>query len=169
LDEAVFLELTFGVGAGDLGGDFAGILQNLAIGSGDKAVEAGFPVAHGHGNLPQGHVFGDVEGRLCVVVDDMIDTGGTIAKAAQTLMDFGAKDVIVAATHGILSKPAAERLRDAPISEVVVTNTLPIPEDQRFDKLTILSIAPILARAVYEVFTDGSVTRMFEEDHESSA
>ena len=114
-------------------------------------------------------VVGDVEGRVCVVVDDMIDTGGTIAKAAQTLMDFGAKDVIVAATHGILSKPAAERLRDAPISEVVVTNTLPIPEDQRFDKLTILSIAPILARAVYEVFTDGSVTRMFEEDHESSA
>ena len=113
-------------------------------------------------------VVGDVEGRVCVVVDDMIDTGGTIAKAAQTLMDFGAKDVIVAATHGILSKPAAERLRDAPISEVVVTNTLPIPEDQRFDKLTILSIAPILARAVYEVFTDGSVTRMFEGEHESS-
>ena len=114
-------------------------------------------------------VVGDVEGRVCVVVDDMIDTGGTIAKAAQTLMDFGAKDVIVAATHGILSKPASERLRDAPISEVVVTNTLPIPEDQRFDKLTILSIAPILARAVYEVFTDGSVTRMFEGEHESSA
>ncbi|MEK9738051.1 MAG: ribose-phosphate diphosphokinase, partial [Candidatus Nanopelagicales bacterium] len=108
-------------------------------------------------------VVGDVQDRVCVVVDDMIDTGGTIAQAAETLFDNGAADVIVAATHGILSPPATARLSESRISEVVVTNTLPIPEDRRFDKLTILSIAPLLAKAIYEVFTDGSVTRMFED------
>lgn len=108
-------------------------------------------------------VVGDVKDRVCVVVDDMIDTGGTIAQAAETLFDNGAADVIVAATHGILSPPATARLSESRISEVVVTNTLPIPEDRRFDKLTVLSIAPLLAKAIYEVFTDGSVTRMFED------
>jgi ribose-phosphate pyrophosphokinase len=109
-------------------------------------------------------VVGDVQDRVCVVVDDMIDTGGTIAQAAETLFDNGAADVIVAATHGILSPPATARLSESRISEVVVTNTLPIPEDRRFDKLTVLSIAPLLAKAIYEVFTDGSVTRMFEDE-----
>ncbi|MEX1210215.1 MAG: ribose-phosphate diphosphokinase [Candidatus Nanopelagicales bacterium] len=107
-------------------------------------------------------VVGDVRDRVCVVVDDMIDTGGTIVKAADVLFDNGAAEVIVAATHGILSEPAAQRLQESRISEVIVTNTLPIPSDRQFDKLTILSIAPLLAQAVYEVFTDGSVTRMFE-------
>jgi ribose-phosphate pyrophosphokinase len=108
-------------------------------------------------------VVGDVRDRVCVVVDDMIDTGGTIVKASETLFDNGASDVIVAATHGILSPPARERLQDSQISEVVVTDTLPIPDDVKFDKLTILSIAPILAKAITEVFTDGSVTKMFED------
>ena len=107
-------------------------------------------------------VVGDVRDRVCIVVDDMIDTGGTIVKAADTLFENGAAEVIVAATHGILSEPAAQRLQESRISEVVVTNTLPIPEDRQFEKLTILSIAPLLAQAIYEVFTDGSVTRMFE-------
>jgi ribose-phosphate pyrophosphokinase len=107
-------------------------------------------------------VVGDVRDRVCIVVDDMIDTGGTIVKAADTLFDNGAAEVIVAATHGILSEPAAQRLQESRISEVVVTNTLPIPPDRQFEKLTILSIAPLLAQAIYEVFTDGSVTRMFE-------
>ena len=107
-------------------------------------------------------VVGDVKDRVCVVVDDMIDTGGTIVKAAETLFENGAKDVIVAATHGILSDPAKERLQQSRISEVVVTDTLPIPEEHQFDKLTVLSIAPILAKAINEVFTDGSVTSMFE-------
>jgi ribose-phosphate pyrophosphokinase len=109
-------------------------------------------------------VVGDVRGRVCVLVDDMIDTGGTIVKAAETLFENGAKDVIVAATHGILSDPARERLQESRISEVVVTNTLPIPEDRQFPKLTVLSIAPILAKAITEVFTDGSVTSMFDDD-----
>ena len=109
-------------------------------------------------------VVGDVRDRVCVLVDDMIDTGGTIVKAAETLFENGAKDVIVAATHGILSDPARERLQESRISEVVVTNTLPISEDRQFPKLTILSIAPILAKAITEVFTDGSVTSMFDDD-----
>lgn len=107
-------------------------------------------------------VVGDVKDRVCILVDDMIDTGGTIVKAAETLFDQGAADVIVAATHGILSDPAKERLQDSRISEVVVTDTLPIPEENRFEKLSVLSIAPILAQAINEVFTDGSVTSMFE-------
>ena len=107
-------------------------------------------------------VVGDVKDRVCVVVDDMIDTGGTIVKAAETLFENGAKDVIVAATHGILSDPARDRLQQSQISEVVVTDTLPIPPEPQFDKLTVLSIAPILATAINEVFTDGSVTSMFE-------
>jgi len=107
-------------------------------------------------------VVGDVEGRICVVVDDMIDTGGTIVKAADALFDNGAADVIVTATHGVLSAPAAERLAASRISEVVVCNTLPITEEQMFDKLTVLSIAPLVARAMREVFDDGSVTSLFE-------
>jgi len=104
---------------------------------------------------------GEVEGRTCVLVDDMIDTGGTIVQAANALFENGAKDVIVASTHGLLSGPAVERLRDSAIAEVIVTDTLPISDEKRFDKLTVLSIAPLIARAVREVFDDGSVTSLF--------
>ena len=107
-------------------------------------------------------VVGDVKDRVCVVVDDMIDTGGTIAKAAETLFDEGAADVIVTATHGILSPPAAERLQGSRISKVIVTDTLPIRPESQFEKLEVVSIAPILAKAITEVFTDGSVTSMFD-------
>ena len=107
-------------------------------------------------------VVGDVEGRTCVLVDDMIDTAGTITQAADALFDQGAADVIVAATHPILSGPAVDRLKNSRISEVVVTNTLPIEEERRFDKLTVLSIAPLIARAIREVFDDGSVTSLFD-------
>lgn len=107
-------------------------------------------------------VVGDVRGRICVVVDDMIDTAGTICQAADALFDQGAADVIVTATHAVLSGPAVERLRASRISEVIVTNTLPIDDDHRFAKLTVLSIAPLLARAIREVFDDGSVTSLFD-------
>lgn len=107
-------------------------------------------------------VVGEVEGRMCVLVDDMIDTGGTIVKAAEALMEEGAKGVIIAATHGILSGPAVQRLQDSPATEVVLTNTLPLDADKHFDKLTVLSIAPLLARAIRAVFEDGSVTSMFD-------
>jgi ribose-phosphate pyrophosphokinase len=107
-------------------------------------------------------VVGDVEGRTCILVDDMIDTGGTIAKASEALFDAGAADVVVAATHAVLSGPAVDRLKNSRVSEVIVTDTLPIAEDQMFDKLTVLSIAPLLARAIREVFDDGSVTSLFD-------
>lgn len=108
-------------------------------------------------------VVGDVQDRICVIVDDMIDTGGTIVKAAETLFEAGAKDVIVAATHGIFSEPARERLSQSAISQVLVTDTLPIPEDRKFDSLKVLSIAPLIATAIKEVFTDGSVTSLFDK------
>ena len=107
-------------------------------------------------------VVGDVAGRLCVLVDDMIDTGGTITKAADVIMAAGATGVVVAATHAILSGPAPDRLSACAATEVIVTNTLPIPPDRQFPKLTILSIAPLISRAIKEVFEDGSVTKMFD-------
>ncbi len=106
-------------------------------------------------------VVGEVEGRVCLLVDDMIDTAGTICQAADALISRGAKSVIAAATHPVLSGPAVERLKASPIQELIVTNTLPIPEERRFDGLTVLSIAPLLARAIHEVFEDGSVTSLF--------
>ena len=109
-------------------------------------------------------VVGAVEGRSCVLVDDMIDTGGTIAKAVQVVLDAGAKDVIVAATHGVLSGPAVDRLSTCGAREVVVTDTLPISESKRFENLTVLPIAPLLARAIKAVFDDGSVTRLFDSE-----
>jgi ribose-phosphate pyrophosphokinase len=107
-------------------------------------------------------VVGEVAGRTCVVIDDMIDTGGTIANAVKALLAEGATDVVIAATHGVLSGPARERLSTCGAKEVVVTNTLPIPEDKRFPQLTVLSIAPLLARTIHEVFVDGSVTSLFD-------
>jgi ribose-phosphate pyrophosphokinase len=107
-------------------------------------------------------VVGKVAGRTCIVVDDMIDTGGTITKAAEALFEQGAAQVIVTATHGVLSGPAVDELKNSRISEVIVTNTLPIPGEKHIDKLTVLSIAPLIARAIKEVFSDGSVTSLFE-------
>ena len=107
-------------------------------------------------------VVGHVKGRTCILVDDMIDTGGTIVKAADALFEQGAERVIVAATHGVLSGPAVDILKNSRISEVVITNTLPVPAGEAFDKLTVLSIAPLLARAINEVFNDGSVTSLFD-------
>jgi ribose-phosphate pyrophosphokinase len=107
-------------------------------------------------------VVGAVEGRTCLVVDDMIDTAGTITQAADALLASGAADVLVTATHAVLSGPAVDRLKNSRVREVVVTNTLPIPDEHRFDKLTTLSIAPLIARAIREVFEDGSVTSLFD-------
>ena len=107
-------------------------------------------------------VVGDIDGRTCVVIDDMIDTGGTVAKAVEALLAQGARDVIVAATHGVLSGPATERLSTCGAREVVFTDTLPIPDEKRFPAMTVLSIAPLLAQAIHQVFDDGSVTSLFD-------
>lgn len=104
---------------------------------------------------------GDVKGRDCLLVDDMIDTGGTILAAAKALKENGAGRVLVAATHAVLSDPAVERLSDKAIDQVIVTDTLPIPEEKRFDSLTVLSIAPLIAKAIYAVFDDDSVNSLF--------
>ena len=107
-------------------------------------------------------IVGEVKGRTCLLVDDMIDTGRTIAKAAEALKKAGAKNVVVAATHAVFSDPASTVLNSDFIDEVVVTDTLPIPEEKRFPTLTILPIAPLIAGAIHQVFTDGSVTSMFD-------
>ena len=107
-------------------------------------------------------VVGEVAGRVCILVDDLIDTGGTIVQAAEALMADGAEAVVIAATHAVFSGPAVERLQNSPAVEVIVTNTLPIAEDKHFDKLTELSIAPLLAQATAAVFEDGSVTSLFK-------
>ena len=106
-------------------------------------------------------VVGDVAGRTCILIDDMIDTGGTIAGAVRVLADAGAKDVVIAATHGVLSSPAVERLSTCGAREVILSNTLPIGPDKQFPQLTVLSIAPLLARAIRAVFEDDSVTSLF--------
>jgi ribose-phosphate pyrophosphokinase len=104
---------------------------------------------------------GDVNGRTCLLVDDMIDTAGTIVAAAAALKKNGAARVIVAATHAVFSGPAVERLSGESVDAVVVMDTLPIPEDKRFEKLTVLSVAPLIARAISAVFDDDSVSQIF--------
>ena len=107
-------------------------------------------------------IVGTVEGRVCLLVDDLIDTGRTIVKAAEALKANGAIGVVVAATHAVFSNPAVDILQNEVIDSVVVTDTLPIPPEKRWDRLTVLPIAPLLARAIHEVFEDGSVTSMFD-------
>ena len=107
-------------------------------------------------------VVGDVKGKDCVLVDDLIDTAGTIAGACHVLRDAGAKSVTVVATHGVLSGPAVDRLKNCGASEIVLTDTVPIPEEKRWDGLTVLSIAPLLASAIRAVFEDGSVAELFD-------
>jgi ribose-phosphate pyrophosphokinase len=107
-------------------------------------------------------VVGDVEGRRCLLVDDMIDTAGTMTGGAKVLMQFGAEEVFACATHAILSDPAIDRIKNAPIKELVVTNTVPLPPEKRLDSITVLSIAPVLASTIRAVFMDESVSEIFE-------
>ena len=107
-------------------------------------------------------VVGDVKDKDCVLVDDLIDTAGTIASACQVLKDAGARSITVAATHGVLSGPAVERLKNCGAREIVLTDTVPIPVEKRWEGLTVLSIAPLLASAIKAVFSDGSVAELFD-------
>ena len=106
-------------------------------------------------------VVGDVAGKTCLLVDDMIDTAGTITEAAHALRERGAKRVIAAATHAVFSGPAAERLNSSGMEEIIVTNTLPIRPEEEINNLAVLSIAPLIAKAINAVFLDGSVTSLF--------
>jgi ribose-phosphate pyrophosphokinase len=108
------------------------------------------------------NVVGEVEGRDCLIADDMIDTAGTMAEAVLALKKLGARDVFCCASHALLSGPAVERLTATPVKEVAVTNTINLPDDKRFDRLTVLSVAPLLARAVRHTHSDESVSSLFE-------
>jgi len=110
------------------------------------------------------HVIGEVEGKTCIVADDMIDTAGSVTEGAKALMNAGAKAVYVTATHGIFSPPAYERIDASPIKEVVVTNTVPVPEERRHGKIHVLSVAPLFAHAIQNVFNDDSVSELFDPD-----
>jgi len=110
------------------------------------------------------HVIGEVSGKVCIVADDMIDTAGSITQGAKALMAKGAKEIYVTATHGIFSPPAYERIEGAPIKELVVTNTIPVPADKQNGKLRVLSVAPLFAHAVQNVFNDDSVSELFDPD-----
>lgn len=108
------------------------------------------------------NVVGEVEGKDCLLADDMIDTAGTVSEAARALKDLGANNIYVCATHALLSGPAVERLSKAPITEVAVTDSLNIPESRRFDKLNILSVGELLAKAIRFTHSDQSVSSLFE-------
>ena len=110
------------------------------------------------------NVVGEVAGRNCILTDDMVDTGGTLANAVRALKERGAKAVYAAATHALLSGPAVERLSQAPLEEFVVTNTIHIPEERRFDNLKVLSVAPLLANAIQYIHSNESVSQLFELD-----
>lgn len=118
-----------------------------------------------HNVSQYGGLLGDVEGRLCLVVDDMIDTAGTLCGGVVELMNQGAAGVIAVATHGIFSGGAMQRIQESPLTEVIVTNTLPAGADARLDKITVLSIAPILASTIKAVFEDESVSEIFQGEH----
>jgi ribose-phosphate pyrophosphokinase len=110
-------------------------------------------------------VIGEVEGRRCILVDDMIDTAGTLTGAAQVLAEFGASEVYAAATHPILSDPAIDRIKNSVLVETIVTNTLPIPPDKLLPNMTVLSIAPVVADTIRAVFTEQSVSEIFDGEN----
>jgi ribose-phosphate pyrophosphokinase len=112
-------------------------------------------------------VVGEVDGRICVLIDDMIDTGGTIVAAAEQLKARGATEIYAACTHGVFSGPAIQRLNDSCISKVVMTNTLPLPPEKQSDKIEVLSVAGIIADAIDAVFEDTSVSEIFDGHNQS--
>ena len=112
-------------------------------------------------------VMGDVSGRMCVLIDDMIDTAGTICAASELLYEQGATEVWAMCTHAVLSDPAVDRLKNSRISRVVVTDTLPLPEEKRIDKIEVVSVAKVFADAIDAVFADGSVSEIFGGENQT--
>lgn len=108
------------------------------------------------------NIIGDIEGKNCIILDDMIDTAGTITNAANVIKEMGAKNVYAGATHGILSGPAIERIQSSQICELALLNTVPVKDEKLIDKMTMLSVAPLFAEAMTRVFTNGSISRLFD-------
>lgn len=110
------------------------------------------------------HVIGEVEGKVCIIADDMIDTAGSITEGAKALVTKGATKIYVTATHGIFSPPAYERIENSPVTEVVVTNCIPVPKERQHGKIRVLSVSPLFGHAVQNVFNDESVSELFDPD-----
>jgi ribose-phosphate pyrophosphokinase len=108
------------------------------------------------------NVVGEVEGRDCLIPDDMIDTAGTVSETARALKGLGARDIYICASHGLLSGPAVQRLKEAPIAEVVITDTVIVPEAKRFDRLVVLSVGELLAKAIRFTHSEQSVSSLFD-------
>lgn len=108
------------------------------------------------------NIIGDIEGKNAILVDDIIDTAGTITNAANALKEMGAKEVYACSTHAVLSGPAIERIQDSAIREMILLNTIPIPDEKRLDKIKILSVAPLFAEAMIRIFTNDSISRLFD-------
>jgi ribose-phosphate pyrophosphokinase len=108
------------------------------------------------------NVVGEVGDRDCLIIDDMVDTAGTICEAARALKRLGAREIYACASHGLLSGPAVDRLTAAPIAEMAITNTICLPEERRFDRLKVLSIAPLLSQAIRNTHSDQSVSSLFD-------
>ena len=136
---------------GDIGADLAFIYKRRPKGTTNVAEAA--------------EVMGDVNGRTCVLTDDMIDTGGTIVSAAELLMQRGAREVWAMATHGVLSGPAVDRLKNSKIERIVLTNTLPLPPEKQLPNIEVLSIAPLIAEALGAVYDDASVSDIFHGEY----
>ena len=108
------------------------------------------------------NIIGDINGKNCILLDDMIDTAGTICNAANALIELGAKGIYACATHGVLSGPAVDRLKKSPIQELVLLNTLPIPDEKKIDKMKFLSVGPIFSEVITRVYKGGSVSTLFD-------
>ncbi|MBR2749330.1 MAG: ribose-phosphate diphosphokinase [Firmicutes bacterium] len=108
------------------------------------------------------NIIGDIEGKNCIIIDDMIDTAGTICNAAKAIKDLGAKSVYAGATHAVLSGPAIERIENSVFEEMVLLNTIPLPDAKKLDNMTVLSVAPLFAEAMTRVHTNGSVSALFD-------
>ena len=151
-------------GGGKRARKFANILEAMSIDTELAFIDKRRPKGTFNESVAE-EVVGEVKGRTCILVDDMIDTAGTMCTAAELLKERGATDVYLAATHGVLSGPAIERIGAAPIKECVITNTIPLTDSQKIDNITVLSIAPIIAKALDHVFEDASVSEMFHGEN----
>ena len=108
------------------------------------------------------NIIGDINGKRCILIDDMIDTAGTIANAANALKELGAKNVYACCTHGVLSGPAIERIKNSEVKEVVMTNTIPLPKEKQIDKIVVVSISELFAEAIKRIHSETSIGELFE-------